>query len=272
MPLKSGSSNKVKSENIKELMNSYKETGNIGSSTPKNKEKARKQAVAIAYSEADKSKKKKKKPVNEALESFIDSFKTPENEFFLESIVKYGLYLCFEGLEEPINVFGRTLQYDAPVGKYYDPSTDTYLEHDEYEGLRASDDKAQQKYKKLLQMAAQQSNSPREINKFINGSHLHWNQDSARQLEKEAMSLLRNPVFEDATIGQETTSDDNTTTMLNTDKLTANEIDVVQTELDKIKMQKANIEKQTTDLNKNKQELQKTTQAMSLNKDENTTI
>lgn len=171
MPLKSGSSNKTKSDNIKELMKSYKETGKIGTSTPKNKEKARKQAIAIAYSEAGKSKKKKK-PVNEALEAFIDSFKTPDNEFFLESIVKHGLYVCFE----------------------------------------------------------------------------------------------------DATIGQATTSDDNTTTMLNTDKLTANEIDVVQTELDKIKMQKANIEKQTTDLNKDKQELQKTTQAMSLNKDENTTI
>lgn len=172
MPLKSGSSNKTKSDNIKELMKSYKETGKIGTSTPENKEKARKQAIAIAYSEAGKSKKKKKKSVNETLESFIDSFKTPENEFFLESIVKHGLYVCFE----------------------------------------------------------------------------------------------------DAAIGQETTSDDNTTTMLNTDKLTANEIDVVQTELDKIKMQKADIENKNDDLNKDKQELQKTTQAMSLNNDENTTV
>ena len=70
MPLKSGSSNKTKSRNIKEITKSYKETGKIGTSTPETKEKARKQAVAIAYSEADKSKKKKKKPINEALESF----------------------------------------------------------------------------------------------------------------------------------------------------------------------------------------------------------
>ena len=39
MPLKSGSSNKTKSSNIKELMKQYKETGKIGTSTPKNKEK-----------------------------------------------------------------------------------------------------------------------------------------------------------------------------------------------------------------------------------------
>lgn len=46
MPLKKGSSNKVKSENIKELRHSgYPE----------------KQAIAIAYSETKKSKNKKKK-------------------------------------------------------------------------------------------------------------------------------------------------------------------------------------------------------------------
>ena len=70
MPLKSGSSNKTKSSNIKELMKQYKETGKIGTSTPKTKEKAHKQAVAIAMSEAEKSKKKKK-AMTEAMEQYI---------------------------------------------------------------------------------------------------------------------------------------------------------------------------------------------------------
>lgn len=47
MPLKSGSSKKVISKNIEELMNSGRE---------------QKQAVAIAMSEAGKTKKPKKKP------------------------------------------------------------------------------------------------------------------------------------------------------------------------------------------------------------------
>jgi len=240
MPLKSGSSNNTIKQNTK----SYKEIG----------------------------KSKKKKPVNEALESFIDSFKTSENEFFLESIVKHGLHVCFEAsMEEPINVFGRRLQYDAPVGKYYDPSTDTYLEHDEYDSLRKADDDAQQKFKRLIKLAVQKSTSPKEINKFINGSHLHWNQDSARQLEREAMAIVGNPVFEDATISQ-VTSPDSTKTVVDTDKLTSNEIDVMQTELDKVKMQKADIEKKNTDLAKTQQDLQKTTQAMTLNNDANRTI
>ena len=79
--------------------------------TPKTKEKAHKQAVAIAMSEAEKSKKKKK-AMTEAMEQFIDSLKTPKTESFLENVVKRGLKLCFEGLEEPMTVYGHNLQYD----------------------------------------------------------------------------------------------------------------------------------------------------------------
>ena len=273
MPLKSGSSNIAKSKNIKELMKQYKETGKIGTSTPKNKEKAHKQAVAIAMSEAEKSKKKKK-AMTEAIEQFIDSLKTPKTESFLENVVKRGMKLCFEGLEEPMMVYGHSLQYDPAEGKYYEQTGDRYLEHDEYQLLRDSDDKAQRKYKELLQVAASKTTNPREINDFIQGSHLHWNQDSARALEDRAMKLLNGTkgVFEDATISQDATSDENKSTILDTNKLTANEIDVMQTELDKVKMQKADIEKKNTDLEKTQQELQKTTQAMTLNKDENNTI
>jgi hypothetical protein len=56
MPLKKGSSKKTIQKNISELIKSYKKTGKIGSSKPKNPEAARKQAVAVAYSSAGKSK------------------------------------------------------------------------------------------------------------------------------------------------------------------------------------------------------------------------
>jgi hypothetical protein len=59
MPLKKGSSKKVIKSNVKELVDTYKEKGKIGTSKPKDKKAAIKQAVAIAYSKAGKSKKKK---------------------------------------------------------------------------------------------------------------------------------------------------------------------------------------------------------------------
>ena len=55
MPLKSGSSKKVVSGNIKELMSAYKKKGKIGTSNPKNKRAAQKQSVAIALSKARES-------------------------------------------------------------------------------------------------------------------------------------------------------------------------------------------------------------------------
>lgn len=61
MPLKSGKSKKVISENISETMRSYKKKGKIGTSRPKSKAKAQKQAVAIALSKAGVPKKKGKR-------------------------------------------------------------------------------------------------------------------------------------------------------------------------------------------------------------------
>jgi hypothetical protein len=52
MPLKEGSSNKVKSTNIRELLHSFKQTGRIGNSKPSSMKKAVSQAVAIAYRKA----------------------------------------------------------------------------------------------------------------------------------------------------------------------------------------------------------------------------
>lgn len=61
MPLKSGKSKKVISENISETMRSYKKKGKIGTSRPKSKAAAQKQAVAIALSKAGVPKKKGKR-------------------------------------------------------------------------------------------------------------------------------------------------------------------------------------------------------------------
>ena len=36
-----------------------------------------------------------------------------------------------KGLEGPFNFDGRVLYYDAAEGRYYDPTTDFYLDHDE---------------------------------------------------------------------------------------------------------------------------------------------
>lgn len=59
MPLKTGRSKKVVSENIGEMVRKYKKTGSIGTSKPASKGKAVKQAVAIALSKAGKSRKMK---------------------------------------------------------------------------------------------------------------------------------------------------------------------------------------------------------------------
>jgi hypothetical protein len=57
MPLSKGKTKNALSKNIKELVHSYKKTGNIGKSRPSSKKEAIKQATAIAYSTQRKSKK-----------------------------------------------------------------------------------------------------------------------------------------------------------------------------------------------------------------------
>lgn len=49
MPLKTGKSNKVRSANIKELMDRFKKTGKIGNIKPKSAKHAAAIASAIAY-------------------------------------------------------------------------------------------------------------------------------------------------------------------------------------------------------------------------------
>ena len=40
-----------------------------------------------------------------------------------------------KGLEGPFNFLGRVLYYDPKEGKYYDPTTDFYVEQDEMDTL-----------------------------------------------------------------------------------------------------------------------------------------
>jgi len=57
MPLKQGSSDKTRSQNIAEIERAYKASGKIGNSTPKSDEAAQKQAEAIAYATQRKNQK-----------------------------------------------------------------------------------------------------------------------------------------------------------------------------------------------------------------------
>ena len=59
MPLKSGKGPKAHSQNVKEMLQKFKQTGKIGSSEPANMGKAMSQANAIAY---DKGRQSKPKP------------------------------------------------------------------------------------------------------------------------------------------------------------------------------------------------------------------
>ena len=56
MPIRKGKSKRTVSNNIAEIVNSYKAKGTIGTSKPKSKKKAQQQAIAIALSNARKSK------------------------------------------------------------------------------------------------------------------------------------------------------------------------------------------------------------------------
>ena len=59
MPLQSGSSEKVHSQNVKEMMKAYHETGKIGNTTPRNAKHAEEIANAAAYSKARGGKRGK---------------------------------------------------------------------------------------------------------------------------------------------------------------------------------------------------------------------
>jgi hypothetical protein len=59
VPIKKGRSQRVISENIGEMVGSYKKTGRLGTSKPKSTKAATKQAAAIAYEKAGRSKKPK---------------------------------------------------------------------------------------------------------------------------------------------------------------------------------------------------------------------
>ena len=94
MPLKKGSKKSVISHNIGEMLSSYKKTGKIGNTTPKDMAHARKIASAAAYSKAKKSKKNKKS--EKKFKNFVESFATNEqNKVLVDTLLK-GFDSCFE--------------------------------------------------------------------------------------------------------------------------------------------------------------------------------
>lgn len=56
MPLKEGSSKKIISKNVRELIHTYKTKGKIGNASPESLAKARKIALAAAFSKAGKGR------------------------------------------------------------------------------------------------------------------------------------------------------------------------------------------------------------------------
>jgi hypothetical protein len=56
MPLLNGNSDKVVANNIQELIDSYKQTGKIGNTSPKDEAHAQRIAIAIAYDKAGRTR------------------------------------------------------------------------------------------------------------------------------------------------------------------------------------------------------------------------
>lgn len=59
-------------------------------------------------------------------------FKVIPREEVDDMRVKYGPR---RGLEGPFNFSGRVLYYDVQEGRYYDPRSDFYVEHDEMSAI-----------------------------------------------------------------------------------------------------------------------------------------
>lgn len=180
MPLNANMSH---SDMVSELMKSYKDNGKIGNTTPRDTKHALEIANAIAYNKKGSAK-------IEALESYIKSLIRPENKTFIEGVVLKGLKVCLEAeLEPPRRLMGRVIQYDSSVGKYYSPSTDTYLEYDEVDALERDDSNAQKAYASRIQKGLDNTKSAKEMNYLINAKHLYWNTPNARKAEAFAMKL-----------------------------------------------------------------------------------
>ena len=225
---------------VSELIKEYKDSGKIGNTEPRDMAHAQSIANAIAYSEKEKGKKKAKV---EALEKHIKSLIRPENQSFLEGVVLEGFKACFEGIsngldDTPVRRMGRTFFYDNAEGKYYEPASDMYIETEDFEALDRADTNAQQQYVARIQKGIDNTQSPKELNKLMQAKHLYWDQDSAREAEAFAMKLSSDmPMME----ADDLESDD--IVRMDTNAMTSDEIDVVQTQLDELKVEKADIEK-----------------------------
>lgn len=248
------------SDIVRELITEYKESGKIGTSEPKDMDTALKQANAIAYDVKGTAKV-------EALETYLTSLVRDDNKPFLEGIVMNGFKACFEGYgkldETPVRMMGRVFYYDSSEGKYYEPNSDLYLQQDEYESLKQADDKTQTDYITRINAGIQQSSSAKELHNLINAKHLYWDQDSAREAEAKAMQLTGDmPMME----ADDLESDD--IVRMDTDSMTSDEVDVVQTQLNEIKTDKVEIERKQEEIAGKEEDLVSTSAALSLNEDD----
>lgn len=249
---------------VAELIREYKDSGKIGNTEPDDMAHAQKIANAIAYSEKEKGKKKAKV---EALEKHIKSLIRPENAAFLEGVVMEGFKACFEGLgtgldDTPVRKMGRTFFYDTTEGKYYEPSSDMYIQQEDFEALENADREAQQQYVARIQKGIDNTSSPKEMNKLMQAKHLYWDQNSAREAEALAMKLSGDmPMME----ADDLESDE--IIRMDTDSMTADEIDVVQTQLDELKVEKADVEEKQADIAKKEEALKNSAATFSLNDD-----
>ena len=243
MPLKTGYSDKTLKENYKKMKSEgYPDD----------------QAWAAAYAQQRKAQEKAGKPVTpkpqtESLVEFINSIKRPETEIFIEQVVMKGFKTIFEELEPPVSIYNVILQYDPSEGKYYNPQSDMYISNEEYFELRQKDDAAQDNYTTLMKAAAQQARTPKEIDKFIQASHLYWNQEIANKFKDEAYKLVgTEPLNEDI-------EGDSLIAPVDTEKLSSEEANALAAETanlaDNIKKAEEEKAKIDEELKKDKEEL-----------------
>jgi hypothetical protein len=114
MPLKSGSSQETKSENIGELMKSYKKTGKIGTSKPKSEEKAQKQAAAVAYNKANESYDDK---INAYLKKYIFEDKVKVEDEDGEEITPQDTQNSVKKKQDEINALKKAQNPNSPEAK-----------------------------------------------------------------------------------------------------------------------------------------------------------
>lgn len=106
-------------------------------------------------------------------------------------MTKYYNFLENSDGNDELVMMGRRFVYDNAEGKYYEPSSDRYIEDDELYTLRADDKKSQEQYKEIIELGIDLAEDPKQIEKLINSKHLYYDQKIAREAKAEALKLLK---------------------------------------------------------------------------------